>query len=101
MVVYLCKFPTETITSLVNSRKVREHQCSAALGLPPRIHDEDCDVEMLDLSDFEEQEDSPLPPYFGQQKLEHVLYAIEIVKLAKLRKSQSHPRTPKAFKLTH
>ncbi|KFZ20450.1 hypothetical protein V501_00130 [Pseudogymnoascus sp. VKM F-4519 (FW-2642)] len=63
---------------------VRDRQSSAALGLPTRIHDEDCDVEMLDLSDFEEQEDSPLPPYFGQQKLEHVLYAIEIVKLAKL-----------------
>jgi hypothetical protein len=87
-------FSTETIASLVNSRKVRDRQSSAALGLPTRIHDEDCDVEMLDLSDFEEQEDSPLPPYFGQQKLEHVLYAIEIVKLAKLRKFQPHLRTP-------
>ena len=33
---------------------VRDRQCSAALGLPTRIRDEDCDIEMLEPSDFEE-----------------------------------------------
>ncbi|PSN72487.1 hypothetical protein BS50DRAFT_545068 [Corynespora cassiicola Philippines] len=32
---------------------IRERQCSAALGLPNRIRDEDCDVEPLAASDFQ------------------------------------------------
>lgn len=32
---------------------VRERQCGSALGLPNRIRDEDCDVELLTISDFE------------------------------------------------
>ncbi|OAG02231.1 uncharacterized protein CC84DRAFT_1126408 [Paraphaeosphaeria sporulosa] len=32
---------------------VRERQCSSALGLPNRIRDDDCDVEMLSEADFE------------------------------------------------
>ena len=35
---------------------VRDRQCSAALGLPTRIRDEDCDIEMLEPSDFEEED---------------------------------------------
>ncbi|KIH95331.1 hypothetical protein SPBR_03904 [Sporothrix brasiliensis 5110] len=31
----------------------REQQCAAALGLPSRIRDEDCDVAMLEAHDFE------------------------------------------------
>jgi len=37
---------------------VRDRQCSVALGLPTRIRDEDCDIEMLELSDFEERDHS-------------------------------------------
>jgi hypothetical protein len=32
---------------------IRERQCGSALGLPNRIRDEDCDVEILSSSDFE------------------------------------------------
>ncbi|KAJ4317366.1 hypothetical protein N0V94_004969 [Neodidymelliopsis sp. IMI 364377] len=32
---------------------IRERQCGSALGLPNRIRDEDCDVEILSASDFE------------------------------------------------
>lgn len=61
---------------------VRDRQCSAALGLPTRIRDEDCDIEMLDVSDFEEEDQSVYPRYLGTQRREHVLYAIQMAKLA-------------------
>ena len=60
---------------------VRDRQCSAALGLPTRIRDEDCDIEMLEPSDFEEDH-SPYPKFLGLQKREHVLFAIQMAKLA-------------------
>jgi hypothetical protein len=60
---------------------IRDRQCSAALGLPTRIRDEDCDIEMLEPSDFEE-EDHLYPKYMGYQKREHVLFAIQMAKLA-------------------
>ena len=62
--------------------QVRDRQCSAALGLPIRIRDEDCDIEMLDPSDFEEDSHSVYPKFLGTQKREHVLYAIQMAKLA-------------------
>ena len=62
---------------------MRDRQCSAALGLPIRIRDEDCDIEMLDPSDFEEEDNTPYPKYLGMQKPEHVLYAIEMARLAR------------------
>lgn len=62
--------------------KVRDRQCSAALGLPTRIRDEDCDIEMLELSDFEEDSHSVYPRFLGTQKKEHILYAIQMAKLA-------------------
>ncbi|KAJ4299647.1 hypothetical protein N0V90_004893 [Kalmusia sp. IMI 367209] len=40
---------------------VRERQCSSALGLPNRIRDDDCDVEMLAESDFESAFDTSAP----------------------------------------
>ncbi|RDL38870.1 uncharacterized protein BP5553_03210 [Venustampulla echinocandica] len=61
---------------------VRDRQCSAALGLPTRIRDEDCDIEMLDPSDFEEEDHSAYPRFLGTQKREHILYAIQMAKLA-------------------
>jgi hypothetical protein len=61
---------------------VRDRQCSAALGLPIRIRDEDCDIEMLEPSDFEEETQSVYPAFLRTQKREHVLYAIQMAKLA-------------------
>ncbi|KAG0649460.1 Cutinase transcription factor 1 alpha [Hyphodiscus hymeniophilus] len=61
---------------------VRDRQCSTALGLPSRIRDDDCDIEMLDPSDFEEEDHSTYPKYLGFQKKEHVLFAIQMAKLA-------------------
>lgn len=40
----------------------RERQCSSALGLPNRIRDDDCDVEMLCEADFELAFDPSTPP---------------------------------------
>ncbi|KAK6217293.1 cutinase transcription factor 1 alpha [Colletotrichum tabaci] len=39
----------------------RERQCAAALGLPNRIRDEDCDVEPLERRDFEHAFNPALP----------------------------------------
>jgi hypothetical protein len=38
---------------------------------------------MLDLSDFEEEDHTPYPKYLGTHKREHVLYAIEMARLAR------------------
>ena len=62
--------------------KVRDRQSAAALGLPTRIRDEDCDIEMLEVSDFEEESHSVYPRYLGTPKKEHILYAIQMAKLA-------------------
>lgn len=64
---------------------IRDRQCSAALGLPTRIRDEDCDLEMLEPSDFEEADGASYPSYLGKQKGEHILYNIQMAKLAKYR----------------
>ena len=61
---------------------MRDRQSSAALGLPIRIRDEDCDIEMLEPSDFEEEIHSPYPEFLGNQTREHVLYSIQMAKLA-------------------
>lgn len=61
---------------------IRDRQCAVALGLPTRIRDEDCDLEMLELSDLEEESGSSYPAYLGTQKREHVLYCIHMAKLA-------------------
>jgi len=52
------------------------------LGLPTRIRDEDCDIEMLEMSDFEDPVSTVYPKYLGTQKREHILYAIQMAKLA-------------------
>jgi hypothetical protein len=70
------------VDSSADCRKVRDRQCSAALGLPTRIRDEDCDIKMLELSDFEEESSSVYPEFLGSQKKEHILYAIQMAKLA-------------------
>ncbi|RDW62461.1 hypothetical protein BP6252_11894 [Coleophoma cylindrospora] len=63
---------------------VRDRQCSAALGLPIRIRDEDCDIEILEASDFEDDETACHADVLGSQTHEHVSYAIQMAKLAQL-----------------
>ncbi|KAL3451589.1 fungal-specific transcription factor domain-containing protein [Aspergillus insuetus] len=62
---------------------IRDQQSAAALGLPPRIRDEDGDVAMLEPDDVLEDEvvDDPV---FGQQRPQDVLYPVEMAKLARL-----------------
>ncbi|KAL7905610.1 N-terminal binuclear Zn cluster-containing/DNA binding domain-containing protein [Trichoderma velutinum] len=62
---------------------VRERQAAAALGLPSRIRDDDCDIEPLNPMDLE-SEVSPVDPSFGSCQPEHVTYAIKMVEIAKL-----------------
>lgn len=64
--------------------KMRDQQTSAALGLPPRIHDEDCNVPRLVPSDLAETGVVPGTTTFGKQQDHHVLYPIEMVELAKI-----------------
>ena len=40
---------------------IRERQCGAALGLPNRIRDEDCDIETLSRADFDTAFDASIP----------------------------------------
>lgn len=52
---------------------VRERQCAAALGLPNRVRDEDCDIERLEEQDFDHAFNSSSPAI---QVQEYKLYAI-------------------------
>ncbi|KAK1512159.1 cutinase transcription factor 1 alpha [Colletotrichum tamarilloi] len=60
---------------------VRERQCAAALGLPNRIRDEDCDIEPLEQLDFERAFDSTLPIHKAQ---EYIAYFISIAQLSRV-----------------
>ncbi|KAI9927179.1 hypothetical protein MW887_003563 [Aspergillus wentii] len=62
---------------------IRDQQSSAALGLPPRIRDEDCDVAMLEPEDIQEDE-AVDDRIFGVQTVEHVYYPVEMAKLARI-----------------
>lgn len=64
---------------------MRDQQTSAALGLPPRIHDEDCSVPRLVASDIAETDTVPDTGTFGKQQEHHISYPIEMVELAKIR----------------
>ncbi|KAF9888467.1 hypothetical protein FE257_008574 [Aspergillus nanangensis] len=64
---------------------IRDQQSAAALGLPPRIRDEDCDVAMLDPEDIREYEKTAeAPEIFGTQEVQDIFYPVEMAKLAKL-----------------
>ncbi|KAJ5086240.1 hypothetical protein NUU61_007547 [Penicillium alfredii] len=63
---------------------VRDQQTSAALGLPSRIRDEDCEVADLEPSDFEESDSSVPSEIFRQPPNAHVSYVIGMVQLARL-----------------
>ncbi|KAK1633781.1 cutinase transcription factor 1 alpha [Colletotrichum phormii] len=60
---------------------VRERQCAAALGLPNRIRDEDCDIEPLGELDFERAFDSSLP---NQKVQEYISYFIGTAQLSRV-----------------
>lgn len=60
---------------------IRERQCAAALGLPHRIRDEDCDVEALGKADFEQAFDSTIPPTQAQ---EFACYMVEMAVLSRM-----------------
>ncbi|KAK9852150.1 hypothetical protein MYU51_008449 [Penicillium brevicompactum] len=64
---------------------VRDQQTSAALGLPPRIRDEDCQIADLEPSDFEESGLIGGPSeIFRAPPGVHVLYVIGMAQLARL-----------------
>jgi hypothetical protein len=58
---------------------IRERQCGSALGLPNRIRDEDCDVELLSFSDFESAYLPTTSPIDAERFKD---YAIGMVQLA-------------------
>jgi len=59
----------------------RDRQCAAALGLPNRVRDEDCDFEMLEHSDFELAFNLAIPQ---DEVDEYIHYQITITELAKV-----------------
>ncbi|KND90715.1 Cutinase transcription factor 1 alpha, partial [Tolypocladium ophioglossoides CBS 100239] len=63
---------------------VRERQVAAALGLPSRIRDEDCDIEPLSANDLESEVCCADNPLFGSCQPEHITYAIKMVEMARL-----------------
>ncbi|GKZ85126.1 hypothetical protein AnigIFM56816_010891 [Aspergillus niger] len=64
----------------------RDQQSAAALGLPPHIRDEDCDVAMLEPEDIREEAVGG-QRHFGVQCIEDLSYPAEMAKLAKLLRS--------------
>lgn len=71
--------------ALLTDFQIRDQQVAAAFGLPARIRDEDCDIPMLEESDFEEEGPVGNPAIFGTPKVEHALYMIQMTRLARLR----------------
>ncbi|KAJ5307100.1 hypothetical protein N7476_007756 [Penicillium atrosanguineum] len=65
-------------------QQVRDQQTSAALGLPSRIRDEDCQVEGLNIPDFEEDSSASTSETFQKPPAAHVPYVIGMAQLAKL-----------------
>ncbi|KOS42193.1 hypothetical protein ACN38_g6949 [Penicillium nordicum] len=63
---------------------VRDQQTSAALGLPPRIRDEDCQIADLEAADFEESEPMGPPEILRPPPKVHIAYVIGMAQLARL-----------------
>ncbi|KAJ9492392.1 hypothetical protein VN97_g842 [Penicillium thymicola] len=63
---------------------VRDQQTSAALGLPPRIRDEDCQIADLEAADFEESEPMGPPEILRTPPKVHIPYVIGMAQLARL-----------------
>ena len=60
---------------------VRDRQCAAALGLPDRIRDEDCDIEALEKADYINAFSQLLP---RQRAEDYTAHAIAMAQLAQL-----------------
>ncbi|KAF4439497.1 Cutinase transcription factor 1 alpha [Fusarium acutatum] len=60
---------------------IRERQCAAALGLPNRVRDEDCDVEALDENDFQYAFDLSLS---SSRAADSIAYMIGMVELSRV-----------------
>ncbi|KAJ5689855.1 hypothetical protein N7462_004247 [Penicillium macrosclerotiorum] len=67
--------------------EVRDQQTSAALGLPSRIRNEDCEVDELDELDFKENDPVNTSNIFKTPPSAHVSYVIGMAQLAKLCKT--------------
>lgn len=65
-------------------KQIRDQQTSAALGLPSRIRDEDCEVTELNAADFEEDSSATSSDVFKEPPAAHVPYVIGMAQLAKL-----------------
>lgn len=63
---------------------VRERQAAASLGLPSRIRDEDCDIEILTAADLESDVDNNSTTNFGAFRPEQVVYIMKMVEIARL-----------------
>lgn len=70
--------------ALTASQQVRDQQTSAALGLPSRIRDEDCEAAELEPSDFEELDATEFSEVFRKPPTAHVNYVIGMAQLAKI-----------------
>ncbi|KAH8895222.1 hypothetical protein GQ53DRAFT_681751 [Thozetella sp. PMI_491] len=67
----------------IYASSVRERQSATSLGLPSRIRDEDCDIEPLDPTDLDFDNDC-YEPIFSILQPEHVIYVMNMVELARL-----------------
>ncbi|KAF4545053.1 hypothetical protein BFW01_g2570 [Lasiodiplodia theobromae] len=63
---------------------VRERQAAASLGLPSRIRDEDCDIEVLTTADLASDVDNNSATNFGAFRPEQVVYITKMVEIARL-----------------
>lgn len=84
----------EVVKWYLTSLQVRERQVAVSLGLPSRIRDEDCDIEPLNAADLESGSHELQGSYFGYCQSDHVVYAIKMVELARLRTLTLQPLLP-------
>jgi hypothetical protein len=82
MFVHICLPGSSGIAD--GKRQTRDQQSAAALGLPPRIRDEDGDVAMLEPDDVVGEE-TAVGDIFGRQTPQDLVYPVEMAKLARLR----------------
>lgn len=79
----LCVFLHHAPSNSADRKQIRDQQTSAALGLPSRIRNEDCEVADLSASDFED--DGEPCEVFRKPPVGHIAYVIGMVELAKFR----------------
>lgn len=63
---------------------VRERQAAASLGLPSRIRDEDCDIEMITPDDLAFDIDNNRDTAFGNFQADHIVYVTKMVEIARI-----------------